>query len=213
MVYLHTNKINDKKYVGITSRNPEDRWGNNGYNYNDSPRFWNAIQKYGWDSFKHEILYTGLTKEDACNKEIELIASYQTTNPDFGYNLHSGGGMPPIMIGESNPFYGDHRFAGENHPMYGRKHSEETKRKMSQNHRDVKRENNPFYGDHRFAGKNHPNAKAVVCVETGIVYDTVSEAEKQTGVARSNIAKQIKGLIKHAGGYHWKYLTDSLAVS
>lgn len=154
-----------------------------------------------------------MTKQQACDKEIELIASYQTTNSDFGYNLHAGGGMPPTMCGKDNPFYGDHRFAGENHPMYGKKHSEETKKKMSQNHRDVKKEKNPFYGDHRFAGKNHPNAKAVVCIETDTIYDTVSEAERQTGVPRSNIAKQIKGLIAHAGGYHWRYLTNSLAVS
>ena len=97
--------------------------------------------------------------------------------------------------------------------MYGKKHSEETKKKMSQNHRDVKKENNPFYGDRRFAGKNHPNAKTVVCIETNTIYDTVTEAERQTGVPRSNIAKQIKGLIGHAGGYHWRYLTDSLTVS
>ena len=46
-VYLHNNKINNKKYVGITKQKPENRWGLNGYNYRSSPYFYSAIQKYG----------------------------------------------------------------------------------------------------------------------------------------------------------------------
>ena len=32
-LYIHTNKINHKQYVGITSRKVKDRWGKNGNNY------------------------------------------------------------------------------------------------------------------------------------------------------------------------------------
>ena len=32
-VYMHVNKINGKKYVGITSQKPEERWKNNGIGY------------------------------------------------------------------------------------------------------------------------------------------------------------------------------------
>ena len=46
-VYIHNNKINHKKYIGITKQKPEYRWGYNGCNYKESPHFWNAIQKYG----------------------------------------------------------------------------------------------------------------------------------------------------------------------
>ena len=54
-VYSHRNKINNKIYIGITKQNPTVRWGVDGKRYKDSPRFWNAIQKYGWDNFEHEI--------------------------------------------------------------------------------------------------------------------------------------------------------------
>ena len=51
-VYVHTNKANGKKYIGITCRNPEVRW-RNGAGYKRHPKFYAAIQKYGWDGFTH----------------------------------------------------------------------------------------------------------------------------------------------------------------
>ena len=42
------------------SNNPERRWGCEGRGYSGSPHFWNAISKYGWDNFEHEILMTVL---------------------------------------------------------------------------------------------------------------------------------------------------------
>lgn len=90
-VYMHTNKINRKVYVGITSRNPEQRFGHNGYNYNKNKYFWSSIQKYGWDNFEHIIFAEGLNKEKAEEMERLLIALYDTTNPEYGYN-HSVGG-------------------------------------------------------------------------------------------------------------------------
>ena len=88
-VYKHTFP-NNKVYIGITSLNPLRRW-NNGNGYCRQQFVFNAILKYGWDNIKHEILYSGLTKEDACQKEIELIARYKSNNLDFGYNVSLGG--------------------------------------------------------------------------------------------------------------------------
>lgn len=52
-VYIHTNIINEKKYVGITKQNLKRRWKNGWGYYDKSGRcyFWRAIQKYGWDNF------------------------------------------------------------------------------------------------------------------------------------------------------------------
>ena len=90
-VYQHKNKINGKIYIGITMQKPEARWGKNGSNYKSSPHFYAAIQRYGWDNFEHNILFTGLTKEEACLKEQELIQHFNSMNRDFGYNSTSGG--------------------------------------------------------------------------------------------------------------------------
>lgn len=89
-VYVHTNKTNGKKYVGITSQKPEYRWlGGSQYKYNE--HFTRAINKYGWDGFEHTVLMHGLTKEVACAWEKALIAQWESTNPDKGYNICFGG--------------------------------------------------------------------------------------------------------------------------
>lgn len=76
-VYKHTNKINGKIYVGITGVGVYNRWGKNGVNYlRDKCRFSYAIRKYGWGNFTHEILFENLTREDACQKEIQLIKEW-----------------------------------------------------------------------------------------------------------------------------------------
>jgi hypothetical protein len=90
-VYIHTNKINGKKYVGITRQNPPDKRWKKGTGYTNNYYFTNSIKKYGWDNFNHEIIYDGLSQDDAKKHEIELIAEYNTTNEKFGYNKTKGG--------------------------------------------------------------------------------------------------------------------------
>lgn len=89
-VYRHTSP-NGKVYIGITSQDPERRWRADGSGYRFNRRFFNAIQKYGWDNFKHEILFEGLTKREACEKEIQLIDEHKSYQFKYGYNQSLGG--------------------------------------------------------------------------------------------------------------------------
>lgn len=88
-VYKHTCP-NGKVYIGITSTIPERRW-ERGKKYKNNIYFTRAINKYGWDNIKHEILLTKLTKKEACEKEIELIIQYKSNDRKYGYNLSAGG--------------------------------------------------------------------------------------------------------------------------
>jgi hypothetical protein len=62
-----------------------------------------------------------------------FIKYYQTQDPQRGYNCTSGGDgvSDRDRTGVNNPNYGNHKLAGENNPMWGKQHSEETKRKIS----------------------------------------------------------------------------------
>lgn len=53
--------------------------------------------------------------------------------------------------------------------------------------------------------KNNGISKKVICVETGIVYDSAMEAERQTGANNSHIIKCCQGKYKTTKGYHWQY--------
>lgn len=86
-VYKHTSP-NGKSYIGITSRKPTIRWAN-GNGYMGQPKFFNAIAKYGWNNFTHEILFSDLTKQEACKIEKELIKKYDSIIN--GYNSSEGG--------------------------------------------------------------------------------------------------------------------------
>lgn len=70
-VYMHTVP-NGKVYIGITSQEPSRRW-RKGEGYKTNKAFYFAIQKYGWENINHEILYSGLSKEEACDKEKEVV--------------------------------------------------------------------------------------------------------------------------------------------
>ena len=88
-VYIHTNKVNGKRYIGVTEKKPEERWAN-GKGYKNNPYFTAAIQKYGWDNFDHFILEVD-SRELMFQLEQQYIAYYKTTDERFGYNISSGG--------------------------------------------------------------------------------------------------------------------------
>ena len=86
-IYKHTSPYG-KVYIGQTKQNPEKRW-KKGEGYKHSVYFYNAIKFFGWDKFKHEILYTGLSSKEANRIEKELIKYYKGLNRS--YNIASGG--------------------------------------------------------------------------------------------------------------------------
>ena len=53
---------------------------------------------------------------------------------------------------------------------------------------------------------NESGYKKVRCIETGIIYSSIREASKQTGVCRSSISQCYNGKQKTAGGFHWEFV-------
>lgn len=217
IVYMHTSP-NNKKYIGITSQKPERRWRKNGEGYKDHLYFWRAIQKYGWDNFKHDILYTDLTKEEAEQKEVELIAYYNSNNIDFGYNMSVGGESGSKgykYTNEQRKRMSENR-KGEKNGMYGKHHTEEsiekgrikhlrenlspdTIRKMSVAKKGKKRSNESIIK------QIETISNKVICIETSVAYNGTKEAGRANNIDPSCISKVCRGERKTAGGFHWRY--------
>lgn len=89
-VYRHISP-NGKSYIGITKQEDIEKRFLKGNGYNSQPVFWRAIQKYGWDSFRHEVLEENLTEKEACEKEIYYINEVYHSLAPNGYNTSEGG--------------------------------------------------------------------------------------------------------------------------
>ena len=221
-VYQHRNKINNKVYIGITMRNPVERWGRNGSNYKTSPHFYSAIQKYGWDNFEHIILFTELTREEACRKEQELIKEYNSMDRNFGYNSTSGGDVftmntetankiSQAMIGNFNALghpCSEDKKKKISDAQKGRIFTEEHKQKLSD---AAKNRKVPCSNEKKKTlSENYPNKKKVYCEELDKVFDSVQECGRELGILATNISKLCNGKGKTLKGYHLRYYDDTI---
>lgn len=126
-VYMHRFP-NGKVYIGITSQEPEQRWrGGDGYK---NQAVYRAIKKYGWENTLHEVLLRGLTKEQAEQAEINLIALFHSNEKRHGYNVDNGGNCYGTHSAETRA-----KIAQSNRT---RILSEETHRRMSEAQRGKK---------------------------------------------------------------------------
>lgn len=189
-VYIHTCKHNNKVYIGITQQSLERRW-QKGYGYKNNQYFWRAIQKYGWDSgFEHIVFAENLTQEQAEHMEKMLIALYDSTNPNYGYNISVGGGCSHLGVKHSEDVRNKisinrtGKMTGENHPLYGMHPSEEAIKKMSK-------------------AKNKPVVQ--LDKENNFINEFPSRliAFEATGIDNGHIGDCCNGRRKTAGGYKW----------
>lgn len=84
VIYMTTNLVNNKKYIGIDSKNDPNYLGSGLY-------LKKAFKKYGKKNFKKEILEICLDKESLLIKEKEWIVKFDAVNSKEFYNIHEGG--------------------------------------------------------------------------------------------------------------------------
>ena len=98
-IYLITNMVNKKNYVGQTTKTVEERWKTHLSEVRQprSERYslYRAIRKYGEDSFCVEQLHKVESKTveelQACLNELEILEIERHKSYDSGYNLTKGG--------------------------------------------------------------------------------------------------------------------------
>lgn len=231
-VYKHTSP-SGKCYIGITSMNPPEKRWKNGRGYRLHQYFYNAIQKYGWNNFKHEILFRDLTKEEAEQKEIELIEEFKSAECKYGYNISLGGSSvgkhseetkKKLSIASTGRKHTEEEIKRQSEKQMGRIVSEETRKKISEaqkgKHKNFTEDGLKKLSDFN---KGRPCAqkalektrKLVICIETGIVYESLQDAENNTGINRKNIGKVCNGgkYRQTAGGFHWQFYDDYLLTN
>ena len=267
-VYRHTLKKDGRIYIGITKQKPEHRWNNGeGYRTGDyHTRFYNAIKKYGWDNFDHEILYDGLTCDEAKAKEIELIEKYHTRDKKHGFNTLKGGDLGGSGVKQSEETIEKRR-----KKLIGQKRSQETKNKISEWHKNAPKEyrdslsksqmgkkltekqkkqisekvkkalqnddvrkkmsdgnkgktpwnkGKPFSEEvrkkisERVREAKTPDryySKAVMCIETNEVFNSIAEARRKYNIASSSgIVFCCQGKRQTCGNKHWKYYDGAM---
>ena len=202
---MHENKINHKKYIGITSQDPKYRF-KNGLGYKRCPRFYSAIKSYGWDMFNHFILFTNLSKEEAEQKESELIAKYRT-NID-GYNIENGGVIHKLSKEQKEHI---------RRVNLGKKHSQETIEKMRKSQIGKQKCLGYKHGEETrrkhaklWTGEKNPRAKSIFQLDlNGTLinrFNTMQEAVKALGVKGSaHISDCCRGKRNKAYGFIWRY--------
>lgn len=204
IVYCHTNKINGKRYIGLTSKSMNKRAGLKGQHYSYNKHFWSAIQKYGWDEFEHDVLFENLTFYEASDKEKELITLYQLDNPEFGYNQTNGGeggqefseiSRKRMSIAKQNYIpWNKGKTMSEEYKMICRNAhrgyvtSDETKEKLK-----IAGIGNTNMAD--FLKKNPdwlPSCSKKVIID-GIIFRTIKEASVYVGIARRTLNGYLNG--------------------
>lgn len=257
-IYVLENKINKKCYVGQTRKRVMKRIKrhiNNRINY----PIGNALNKHGIDNFRIHIfcIPNWLLNE----YEVDLIAKLKTQKPN-GYNIEAGGKYQPLSqhsinkIKETKAINKSSR--GIKNPMYGKHHTEETKKKISvANKGKIRTEefrnrmsilnsgkNNSFYGkkhteeiieklrnintgkkrslESRFRqskttkgrkqtpehikNRSRSKMKKVICVDTGIIYNSLIEASAKTNISNSHLSQCCNGIKNKAKDLIFKYI-------
>ena len=211
-VYMHVNKQTGKKYIGITCEKINSRW-RGGKAYKSNGHFKNAIDKYGWEEgFEHLVLFDNLSQQEAMEKEIELIAKYRNT-PEGVYNITDGGEhcfQTPESISKMKETKRKNKtpehllrvklaaqardFDGQNNPFFGKHHTEQTKKKMSENHwskRDPERFLNSIVINKK--GGENPHAKQVIRISDGKIYSCIKDCYKENNVTKNTITAYCMG--------------------
>ena len=91
LIYRYTAP-DGRVYIGCTARTLEARAGDNGIRYKDATKFWKAIQEFGWENFKVDILETTEDAVEATRLEDEYILKYQALDGRYGFNSIKSGG-------------------------------------------------------------------------------------------------------------------------
>lgn len=194
---------NNKVYIGITEQTMKERWKSGYNNY-----FMNAVNKYGKENIITEILYDGLTKEEAGDLERLYIYIHHSNDNNYGYNITSGGEGRPIYnyIEVVNFFRNNNESFKITKDKFGC--SSRTLLNILEVF-DYDRKNivgKICYESYIEAGRNRPVLQYDLKGNFIKVFTTLKEAADNIGLkSTSSIVKVCNNEGSSAGGFFWRY--------
>lgn len=216
-IYIYRNKINGKRYIGQTTKTVEERFAN-GRGYKNQV-FGKALKKYGRDNF--DLISVEVRDDLLDSIETILIKEYDTMNPLYGYNCESGGNKNKHASEKTKNMLSSSK-TGEKNPMYGKHHSDETKKKMSESNvkywegkqlleetkkrisGSMKGEKNPNYGKHfseehrKKISESNERCRYIIQSPSGELFETTNMRCfcKEHSIDQSNLFSR-----EHTKGY------------
>jgi len=230
-IYLITNSVNNKKYIGQTVRDYKKRWKSHIYS-SKNPKYTihMAMRKYGISQFHFEVIDESASDLDELNDLEEFYISFYDTYKGDGYNCTSGGGgyevsdetRQKLSVLNTGKTHSDESKNKISTTLKGRTLSEETKKKMSESAKgktpSVKTRQKMSEAK---KGKKHPmydklgilnhNSKKVIQIdkitsEEIMCWFSMSEIKRELGIPQPKVSMCCKGKLKSAGGFKWRYL-------
>lgn len=215
-IYLITNKVNGKIYIGQTTNSVVIRWTKH---KSDASRktenmiLHKAINRYGEHNFIIEPICYCYSRENLNECEISIINSYDSTNTNIGYNVSLGGSCA----------FGPERGKKISKALMGHPVSAETRKKFSDmfKGRTVGGDISKYTRGRKYLfcekvkrkmfrkGKDHPNSKPVAKLDdlgNEIErFESLSQATKKLKI--HGVQRSIKSNLKiKSGGYFWKHI-------
>lgn len=180
-IYILTNKISNKKYVGQTKRSITQRFNEHILNKCNS-LIHKAIYRHCWGNFKKFYFWCPIYLLNFFEKLLIFILNTLAPN---GYNLTTGGKNTSLSEETKKKISESHAdFSGSRSAWFGRHHTEESKKKVSQ---------------------NNARLHKIICIDTGEIFNSIREAQRKYFLHYSCISNCCRGERNTAGGYHWSY--------
>ena len=227
-IYLTTNKINNKKYIGRHYGTTDDSYLGSGV------LLAQAIEKYGKENFSRVVLELCDSKKEAIQKEKKWITKYNAVNSEEFYNLSPGDEQNsgwqlckewriknPEQAKRHDELAAQHlqEWAKNNpalaqknteillkaahqwmkdHPQQAQEHMKKVNQAKEKWQQEHPEEHQKQVDKWREAG-SITNSKKIRCITTNKIFNSISEAGRYYNTPQGNISKVLQGKRKSAG--------------
>lgn len=211
-IYLITNKINNKVYVGqshnIGKRIIQHKINANLADKRGDTYLCHAIKKYGFENFIFEIIYVcdnNIDQKELNDIEVSFINKYRSSDSLYGYNLTTGGegGLPNKEARQKHKKAMNdpalRKKMSENRKIWWASHSEIRERLIDSRRNKIK------------IVKSKPvkikidRSRSIVCIEKQCTFDSLTDAAQFANTRPSTVYSNCEGRNIKAGLYHFSW--------